>query len=317
MKAATRDRYGSPEVVRVSDVPLPEPAADQVRIAIRATSINASDIEYLTGRPAYVRATGWNVPKCSILGSDIAGTIDALGSQVTGWQLGDEVFGDFLFTWGGFAEYACVPAKALHPKPAELSFEQASTLPQAGLVALQSLRDVDPVQSGQRVLINGAGGGSGSFAIQLAKAAGAEVTAVDTAAKAEFMLSLGADHVIDHRTQDFTTTGPYERIVDLIAQRSHFAVRRALAPQGRYLVVGGSVPRLLQAFTLGPLLSFGSKKSGLFIARSNEDILALLTEIRTRQVRPIIDRTFPLTETAEALRYVYEGRSLGKVVVTV
>jgi NADPH:quinone reductase-like Zn-dependent oxidoreductase len=284
---------------------------------VRATAINASDIEFLTGRPAYVRSFGLTKPKCPILGSDIAGTVDAVGTNVTDYKPGDEVFGDFLWEWGGLAEYACVSTKGLHRKPPDLSFEQASALPQAGLVALQSLRDIDPVQAGQQVLINAAGGGSGSFAIQLAKSYGAEVTAVDAGAKAEFMKSLGADHVIDYQTQDYTRSGKYDRIVDFIARRSHFAVRRALKPGGRYLLVGGSVPRLLQAVTVGRLLSLGSKKSGMFIARPNEDMEVLLEAIRGGSVRVVIDKTYALDQAVRALRHVHEGRSLGKVVVTV
>ena len=249
MRAVVYDRYGGPDVLRVADVPMPSPGAGQVRVRVVATSVNLSDWETLRGSPLYARLGGLRSPARATLGSDIAGWVDATGEGVTRFHPGDEVYGDNLALKGGFADYTVAAASVLTPKPAELNFAQASTIPQAGAIALQG---TDGAAAGRRVLINGAGGGSGSFAIQLAKRLGAHVTGVDNAGKLDFMHSLGADEVIDYRSEDVTRrTPPYDLVLDLVAHRSVFAYRRALAPGGRYRCVGGSVRALLRILTVG------------------------------------------------------------------
>ena len=252
MKAVVYDRYGPPDVLRVEDVPVPSPAAGQVRVRVAATSLNLSDWECLVGSPAYARLGGLRSPARPILGSDIAGWVDEVGEGVTAFAPGDEVYGDNLALKGGFAEYSIAAASALAPKPAGLTFAQASTIPQAAPIALQG---TDGAAAGRRVLVNGAGGGSGSFAIQLAKRLGAQVTGVDNASKLDFMRSVGADEVIDYRRDDFTRgEAPYDLILDLVAHRSVFAYRRALAPGGRYRCVGGPVRTLLRILTAGTVV---------------------------------------------------------------
>jgi NADPH:quinone reductase-like Zn-dependent oxidoreductase len=231
VRAVVHDRYGSPDVLRIEDVPVPSPAVGQVRVKVAATSLNLSDWEGLTDSPGYARLDGLRVPRHRTLGSDVAGWVDAVGERVTRFRPGDEVYGDNLQLKGGSAEYTVAPESALTLKPPELTFIQASTIPQAGAIALKGTRDA---AAGRRMLINGAGGGSGSFAIQLAKQLGADVTGVDNARKLDSMRSLGADEVIDYRADDFTRRGPYDEILDLVAHRSVFAYRRALAAGGRH-----------------------------------------------------------------------------------
>jgi NADPH:quinone reductase-like Zn-dependent oxidoreductase len=316
MKAVVHDRYGPPDVLRVEDVPMPAPSSDQVRIRVTATSVNLSDWEGLTGSPAYARFGGLRTPSRRTLGSDIAGVVDEVGQGVTRFQVGDEVYGDNLALMGGFAEYAVAPESALARKPTELTFAEASTIPQAGAIALQGTQRAVP---GCRVLINGAGGGSGSFAIQLAKRLGAHVTGVDNATKQDFMLSMGADEVIDYRVEDFSRTGaPYDVILDLVAQRSVFAYRRALARGGRYRCAGGSVRTLLRVLTAGSVVGRATGRSiGVLVVKQGpahfEPLAALCG---TGEVRIHIDRTFALDEVPAALAHVGEGRALGKVVVT-
>ena len=249
MKAVVYDRYGPPDVLRVDEVPVPAPAAGQVLVEVAATSVNLSDWECLRGSPLYARLGGLRSPARRTLGSDIAGSVEAVGEGVTRFRPGDEVYGDNLALKGGFAEYAVAAESALVHKPAELSFAEASTIPQAGAIALQGTVGA---AAGRRVLINGGGGGSGSFAIQVAKRHGAHVTAVDNAAKLDHMRSLGADEVIDYHREDFTRRDPpYDLILDLVAHRSVFAYRRALRAGGRYRCVGGSARALLRILTIG------------------------------------------------------------------
>ncbi len=252
MKAVVRERYGPPEMLRLEEVDRPIPKDNEVLVQVRAVSVNASDWEILRGKPLYSRIGGPFRPSHRTLGSDIAGRVEAIGSAVTRFRPGDEVFGDNLALMGGFAEYARAAEKSLALKPTGLSFEEAAAIPQAGVIALQGIRRKGNVQPGQRVLINGAGGGAGSFAVQLAKVAGAEVTGVDSTAKLDFVRSLGADHVVDYTREDFTRTGEhYDLVLDVTAHRSVFDYRRALAARGRYLYVGGSVSTLLQILTVG------------------------------------------------------------------
>ena len=317
MRAVVFDRYGPPDVLRVEDVPTPTPGPDQVLVRIAATSINLSDWECLCGSPLYARIGGLRAPARRTLGSDIAGTVEAVGDDGTRFRTGDEVYGDNLLLKGGFAELAVAPESALAHKPDELTFNEASTIPQAGAIALQGTADVT---AGQRVLINGAGGGSGSFAIQLAKHAGAHVTGVDNAGKLDFMRSVGADDVIDYRRDDFTRSREqYDHILDLVAHRSVFAYRRALARGGRYRSVGGSVSTLLQVVTVGTMVGLlTGRRLGVLAVREGPTHFGPIAEsCASGRVAIHIDRTVGLEDVAEALRRVGEGRALGKVVVEV
>ncbi|WP_043446126.1 NAD(P)-dependent alcohol dehydrogenase [Arthrobacter sp. L77] len=314
MKAVVYERYGPPDVLRLEDVPVPTPGAHQVLVEVVATSINLSDWEGLLGTPMYARLGGLRAPARRVLGSDIAGRVAAVGSGVTRFRRGDEVYGDNLGLKGGFAEYAVVPEAALTRKPAELTSAEASTLPQAGSIALQGTARAHP---GQRVLINGAGGGSGSFAIQLARSSGAHVTAVDNADKLAFMRSLGAHEVIDYRRQDFTRLEPYDLVLDLVAHRSAFAYRRALTRGGRYLCVGGTTRTLLQVVTLGTALGLltGRRLGVLAVREGPAHFEPVAQRCIDGDLRIHIDRTFPLEAVPQALAYVGTGHALGKVVV--
>ena len=347
MKAAVLREYGPPEVLRVEEVRTPTPADDEVLIRVHAASVNLGDWELLTADPLYItmlatlftRKPRHDVgsptagdaparpagrlfkPKFKILGSDIAGRVEALGRNVTQFQLGDEIFGDCsIGGFGAFAEYVCVPAKAaLVPKPAGMSFEQAAAIPQAAFIALQGLRDKARVQPGQRVLINGAGGGAGTFAVQIAKMYGAEVTGVDGPSKLGLLRSIGAGHVIDYTREDFTANGQrYDVILDMAAFRTVFESRRSLTPNGIYLMAGGSWTALWQAAFLGPLISTtGNGRVMLLLAASKRNDLILMTELfEAGKVVPVIDACYPLHEAAEALRRIGQKQSKGKVVIT-
>ena len=316
MKAVVYDRYGAPGMLRVEDVPVPSPAGDQVRVRIVATSVNLSDWECLRGSPAYARIGGLRAPARRTLGSDIAGVVDDVGEGVTRFRPGDEVYGDNLSLKGGFAEYAIAPELALTHKPAQLTFAEASTIPQAGAIALQGTKGA---AADLRILINGAGGGSGSFAIQLAKRLGAHVTGVDNAAKLDFMQSVGADVVIDYHRHDFSrTSSPYDLILDLVAHRSVFAYRRSLARGGRYRCVGGSVPTLLRLLTAGWLVGHLTGRTiGVLAVKEGPAHFGPLADLcTTGQVSIHIDRTFGLDDVPAALARVGAGQALGKVVVS-
>lgn len=315
MRAMVYDRYGPPEVLRLEERPVPSPGEKQVLVKVAATSINLSDWETLTGSPGYARLGGLFAPGRKVLGSDIAGQVTAVGSNVTSWHVGDEVYGDNLALMGGFAEYAVVAEAALARKPPELSFAEASTIPQAGAIASQGTAGV---RAGQRVLINGAGGGAGTFAIQLAKLAGAHVTAVDNDHKLDYMRELGADDVIDYRQDDFTQGGQFDLVLDLVAHRSVFAYRRALAPGGSYLCVGGTVRTLLRVVTLGAALGgLTGRHLGLLMAHEGpKHFMPVAERCVAGELGIRIDRTFSLDQVPEALAHVGAGRSLGKVVIT-
>lgn len=303
--------------MRVEEVPVPAPGAGQVLIRVAATSVNLSDWEGLTGSPLYSRIGGLRRPASRILGSDIAGRVEAVGQGVTTFRPGDEVYGDNLALKGGFAEYAVAAETALALKPPELTFAEASTIPQAGPIALQGTAGAG---AGRRVLVNGAGGGSGSFAIQLAKRLGAHVTAVDNAGKLAFMRSLGADEVIDYRSDDFTRgRQPYDLILDMVAHRSVFAYRRALARGGRYRCVGGPVRSLLRVLTIGWASGrLTGRRLGVLAVRPGPAHFQPLADLCVAgDVDIRIDRTFPLDGVPDALTHVGEGRALGKVVINV
>jgi NADPH:quinone reductase-like Zn-dependent oxidoreductase len=319
VKAVVYTRYGPPEVLQVKDVPKPEPKENEVLVKIHATSVNRSDWESLIGDPLYTRIGGLRRPRRHVLGSDIAGIVEAVGANVTRFKPGDAVFGDIMSSMGGFAEYVCVREKTLAPIPAGMSFEEASLIPQPGVIALQGIRDKG-VGPHWKVLINGAGGATGVFAIQLAKQYGAEVTGVDRAAKHDLMRSLGADHVIDYTREDFTRNGiQYDLILDLVAYRSVFAYRRALKRGGSYFYVGGSVRLLFAILLFGPVIRrITGKKIGFLAVRPNtKDMLYIAELLQSGKLRSAIDRRFPLEEVPEALRYLGEGHARGKLVITV
>ena len=316
MRAAVNERYGGPEVLRLADVPMPSAGKGQVLVKIAATSINLSDWEGLTGSPGYARLGGLRRPRRPILGSDIAGWVEAVGEGVTRFRPGDEVYGDNLQLKGGFAEYAVAPESVLALKPHGLTFAEASTLPQAGAISMLGTAKAGP---GKRLLINGAGGGSGAFAIQLAKRLGAHVTGVDNGGKLDFMRSLGADEVIDYQRDDFTRGHPpYDLILDLVAHRSVFAYRRALARGGRYRCVGGTVRSMLRVLTIGAIAGKVTGRSiGVLVVKEGPAHFEPLAELcAAGEVDIHIDRTFGLDEVADAMAHVGEGRALGKVVVT-
>jgi NADPH:quinone reductase-like Zn-dependent oxidoreductase len=319
MKAIVRYRYGSPEVLKLEEVEKPVPSDDEVLIKIHAVSINGSDREGLIGKPLYARIGGLRRPGYPILGSDIAGRVERAGSNITQFGPGDEVFGEIPGYHGGFAEYACAPENTLARKPAGLTFEQAAAIPQGGGIALNGIREKGKVQPGQKVLINGAGGAAGSFAVQLARLYGAEVTGVDNTGKLDFLRSLGADHVIDYKRENFTRKGnQYDLILDLIAHHSVFAYQRVLQPNGTYFFVGGSVATLFQVLFFGPWIKRKTGKNVrlLMVPQNNKDLIAITELCEAGKIIPVIDKRYPLSQTAEALRYVSEGQAKGKVVIT-
>ncbi len=319
MKAVTYHRYGPPDVLKLEEIKKPVPTDNQILIKVHAVSINGSDRENLAGKPFYTRFAGLLKPNHPILGSDIAGRVEFAGKNVTEFKPGDEVFGELPDYHGGFAEYVCTHGRTLALKPVGMTFEEAAAIPQAGIIALRGIRDKGQVQPGQNVLINGAGGSAGSFAIQLAKHHGAKVTGVDHPNKLDFMRSLGADYVIDYTKEDFTRIGKqYDLILDVIAHRSVFAYKRALKLNGSYLFTGGSVATLFQILFLGPLISRTSGRNIrlLMVPQNRKDLLAITELCVAGKVTPVIDRRFSLSEVPEAFRYIAAGNGKGKVIIT-
>lgn len=317
MMAVVYERYGGQEQLRLERRPVPVPGPKQVLIEVEATSVNLSDWEALRGTPLYARIGGLRTPAVPVLGSDIAGRVAEVGSEVTRLRPGHEVYGDNLWGKGGFAQYAVAPEAVLAIKPAELTFAQASTIPQAAAIATQGTA---PARVGSRVLINGAGGGSGMFAIQLAKRAGAHVTAVDNHTKLEFMASLGADEVIDYRTTDFTRTGErYDHILDMVATRSVLDCRRSLVRGGQYRCVGGSVVSVLGSVLGGAVLGrLTGRTIGLLAVKEGPPYFEPLADLcAAGEVKTHIDCVFPLEQVPEALAHHGGGHALGKVVVHV
>ena len=322
MKAAVRDRYGSPEVVEVREVEKPVPTEDEVLVRVRAVSVNLADWYAVTGRP-YVGRTqmGLRKPKSDRLGVDYAGTVEAVGRDVMELQPGDEVFGG---RDGAYAEYVCARAdRAIVLKPANVTFEQAAAVPIAAITALQGLRDKGQVQPGQKVLINGASGGVGTFAVQIAKALEAEVTAVCSTGNVDTARSLGADHVVDYTQEDFTRRDErYDLMLDIAGSRSWSQCKRILKPQARLVIVGGPKTNRL----LGPLghlvrvrlAALGNSRTVIFfIAKLDKPDMEVLRELLERgKVTPVVDRTYELSEIADAFRYIGEGHARAKIVLT-
>jgi NADPH:quinone reductase-like Zn-dependent oxidoreductase len=321
MKAAVRTRYGSPDVIQLKEMEKPTPDDDRVLVKVNAASINKSDW-YDLGESPMIRLFGGGIrkPKRVRLGSDIAGRVEAVGKSVKQFHAGDDVFGGAP---GGFAEYACAREDLLALKPADATFEEAATLGIAAITALQGLRDKGQIKPGQRVLIDGASGGVGTFAVQIAKSLGAEVTAVCSTRNLENARMMGADHVVDYTQEDFTKNGQrYDLIFAVNGYRSILGYRRALSPNGTYVMCGSSkvLTSIIQTLLLGPLISkTGSKKMGFMgVAKLNQKDFVVLKElVESGKLKPVIDKRFPLSETAEAFRYLGEGHARGKVVITV
>ena len=321
MKAIVYKEYGSPDVLQFMEVEKPAPKEDEVLVKVFAVSVNAADLHLLRGDPLLFRIqSGLRKPKYPIMGSDIAGRVDAVGKDVKQFQPGDEVFGDISGSgWGGFAEYASASESSLVRKPANLTFEQASAVPMAAVTALQGLRK-GMIQPAQKVLVVGASGGVGTFAVQIAKSFGAEVTAVCSTKKMEMVRSIGADHVIDYTQQDFAKNGQqYDLILAVNGDRSISDYRRVLAPKGTYVMSGGSMAQMIQAMFLGPWYSkAGGQKMGSLLAKPNTQDLTFIKDLlEAGKVIPVIDRCYPLRETAKAVRYLEEGHAMGKVVITI
>lgn len=321
MKAIVYTQYGSPDVLKYKEIEKPAPKDNEVLVKVHAASANAADWHILRADPFLVRlAYGLLTPKYKILGADIAGQVEAVGRRVTQFQPGDAVFGDLSRCgFGGFAEYVCANEDALALKPANISYEEAAATPLAAVTALQGLRDQGHIQPGQKVLINGASGGVGTFAVQIAKVFGADVTAVCSTSKLAMVRSIGADQVIDYTQEDFTKNGQrYDLILAANGHHPISAYKRALSSTGRYVMIGGSNAQLFQAMLLGPVLSLaGNKKMGNVLMKPNKaDLLFMKELLEAGKVIPVIDRTYPLSETAEAIRYLESGHARGKVVIT-
>jgi len=327
MKAIVCTKYGRPDGLKLEEVPKPTPGNDEVLVKVYAASVTFSNLALVSGKPFLARlGFGLTKPKIRIPGSDVAGRVEAVGRYVKQFLPGDEVFGDLSRCGNGsYAEYVSVPENALAKKPANLSFEEAAAVPEASLVALQALCDKGHIQKGQNVLIYGASGGNGTFAVQIARYFGAEVTGVCSTRNLDMVRSIGADHVIDYTQEDFTQNGQrYDLILATAGYRSIFDYKRALSPRGIYVATGGSMrgpkamAQIYQALLLGPLISMtGSKKMGSMLVEPNKGLDFMKELIEAGKVKPVIDRCYPLRETAEALRYYGEGHARGKVVITV
>jgi len=319
MKAIVYTKYGPPDVLQLKEVAKPTPKDNEVLVEVHAASVNDWDWGLLRGKPFVNRLLfGLRKPKVKILGCDIAGRVEAVGRNVKQFQPGDEVFGDISGCgMGGFAEYVCARENVLAPKSASMTYEEAAVVPQAAVLALQGLRK-GQIQPGQKVLINGAGGGVGTFGMQIAKSFGAEVTGVDSTGKLDMVRSIGADQVIDYTKEDFTKSGRrYDLILDVVVYRSIFDYKRALSPKGIFVMIGGSIPRVFLIALTAPLIT-RSKKLVILAHKSNSKDLIFVNDLfEAGKVAPVIDRRYPLSEVAEALRYFGKGHVQGKVVITV
>jgi len=321
MKAVVMERYGTPDVLEIRDVATPTPEANEVLVRVHAASINDLDWGLLQGTPFINRILyGLFAPKVQIIGCDIAGRVETVGEDVKAFRPGDEVYGDLSASgFGAFAEYACTPAASLARKPPGMSFEQAAAIPQAGMLAVQGLIDVGRIRSGQKLLLNGAGGGVGTFALQMAKLYDVEVTVVDKPGKLDMLYAMGADHVVDYLKEDFTKSGRcYDLILDVKTNRSPFAYARALNPSGTYVTVGGSIPRLLQALVLGPFMSRLYHKHLRIVAlKPNQDLNYMNELFEAGKLLPVIDGPYNLADLPEAFGLFGTGDHKGKIIVTI
>jgi NADPH:quinone reductase-like Zn-dependent oxidoreductase len=326
MQAIVWPRYGTPDVLQLADIAKPEPIEDQVLVRVVAASLNRADLDYLRGWPLIGRLfTGLRRPTTGELGLDAAGRVEAIGPQAARFRSGDEVYGNLTeYGMGAFAEYVCAPEKAFALKPRAMSMEEAATIPEAAIVALQGLRlrGGRTIKLGDKVLVNGASGSVGPFAVQIAKSMGAEVTGISRTEKMEFVRSLGADHAIDYGGDDFPPGGHrYDWILDVAGQNSILDWRRALSPTGVYVVVGGTIRGMLQALTLGPLISRAGRQKMAIMTWwkpfKREDVAVLEKLFSDGHIAPAIDRRYPLHDVPDALRYVDAGHAKGKVVINV
>lgn len=320
MKAVVYEKYGSPDVLQLKEVEKPVPKDNEVLIKVYAVSINDWDWQLLQGIPFVNRMiNGLLKPNKKILGSDIAGRVEAVGKNVKKFKTGEDVFGDLSGKWGGFAEYACAGENMLAIKSPVITFEEAAAIPQAGMLAVQGLIDKGHISKGQKLLINGAGGGVGTYGLQIAKLYDMEVTGVDNSGKLEFMRSLGFDHAIDYTREDFTNNSKlYDLILDVKTNRSIFKYIKALKPNGIFITVGGSTIRLLQVFLFKPLIKLLYKKNVCVVAlKQNKDLDYFTRLLETGKLRPVIDSSFSLNEIPKALKLFGEGNQKGKIVITV
>jgi NADPH:quinone reductase-like Zn-dependent oxidoreductase len=319
VKAIIYTKYGGPEVLQLTEVEKPFPKDYEILVKIYAVSLNDWDDGLLRGDFVNRMLNGLFKPKRKILGSDIAGRIEAVGKNITKFKIGDEVYGDLSASWGGFAEYVCANEKALALKPAGMSFEEAAAIPQAAMLAVQGLIDKGKIRPGIKLLINGAGGGVGTFGIQIAKQYGVEVTGVDNTGKLEMMRSLGFDHVIDYTKDDFTKNGKrYDLILDVKTNRSMFNYARALNRNGLYVTVGGSIGRLLQVLIFSPWFSLINKKHLRIVAlKTNKDLLYMNELYEAGKMKPVIDGPYKLNEVPETFRIFRRGEHKGKIVITI
>jgi NADPH:quinone reductase-like Zn-dependent oxidoreductase len=320
MKAIVYTQYGSPNALRLEEVEKPSPKDDEVLVKVHAASLNSWDWDRLTGKPRIYRLlSGMGKPTLPILGADVAGVVVETGAKVTKFKPGEEIFGDLSAgKWGGFAEYTCAKETELTIKPASMTFEEAAAIPQAGGMALQALTEKRTVRAGDSVLINGAGGGVGTFAIQIAASLGANVTAVDLTEKRAMLQSLGASHVIDYTKDDFTKLGrQYDLIIDVIATRSISDYKRALKPGGVYTMIGGHLGTIFQVGLLGGLASTKERRLSILIQQPNKPLATLIKLFEEGKMKPIIDKVYLLEEAAEAFQRLGDGKVRGKLVITI
>ena len=321
MKAIVLTRFGSPDVLQLQEVSRPDPLDDEVLLKVHATAVNDWDWSFMRGRPWVLRLIFWLFkPRVKILGAEVAGRVEAVGKNVKRFKPGDEVYGDISESgFGGFAEYVAVPEDALAPKPATMTFQEAAALPHASMLAVQGLIDEGQIHEGKKLLINGAGGGVGTFGVQIAKLYGVETTGVDSGAKLDLLRSVGFDHVIDYEREDFTKNGQrYDLILDTKTNRSPFTYARSLNPDGRYVTVGGHLDRLLQTLCLKPWISLFSKKHMRIVGlKPNKDLSYVNELFEDGKLKCVIDGPFELSKTPQAVRYFGEGKHKGKVVIAV
>jgi NADPH:quinone reductase-like Zn-dependent oxidoreductase len=319
MKAIVFEQYGGPEVLTLKDIPKPTPKENEVLIKVHAVSLNDWDYGMLGDDLFNRMLTGFSKPRIQILGSDVAGVVESVGMKVTKFTAGDAVYGDLSGKWGGFAEYVVAQENKLAIKPVSMTFEQAAAIPQAAMLTVQGLLDKGKLHAGQKVLVNGAGGGVGTFAIQIAKLYNVEMTGVDNSSKLELMKSMGYDHVIDYTKEDFTKNGKeYDLILDTKTNRSMFAYARALRPEGKYVTVGGEMSRVFQILLLSPIaFLFSKKKFALVMLRPNKDLALMNKLFEDGSVRPIIDGPYKLEDVPHVFRVFGQGLHKGKIVFSV